>query len=200
MTPAPRGGPRPQPRSASPAPCAPSTSKRGDPRRLWSRLCLLAATPLAAAKVEIKLATAIPANTPFTKLLDDLNKEWQTISGGDVSMVIYPGGVQGDESDVIRKIRIGQLHAAAITVASLSDLDDYFSVFQIPLFFESWDELNYVLDDVTPLLADRLDQKGYQSAHLGPRRLGVLLHQDAGRRASTICASSRSSPGPATTA
>ena len=125
-------------------------------------LALGAAMPAAAAgKVEIKLATAIPANTPFTKLLDDLNKEWQTISGGDVSLVIYPGGVQGDEADVIRKMRIGQLHAAAITVASLSDLDDYFSVFQIPLFFDSWDELNYVLDDVTPLLVDRLDQKGY---------------------------------------
>ena len=117
--------------------------------------------PLSAGKVEIKLATAIPANTPFTKLLDDLNKEWQTISNGDVSLVIYAGGVQGDESDALRKMRIGQIHASAITVASLSDIDDYFSVFQIPLFFDSWEELNYVLDDVTPLLQQRLDQKGY---------------------------------------
>jgi TRAP-type transport system periplasmic protein len=76
-------------------------------------------------------------------------------------MVVYAGGVQGDESDVIRKIRIGQLHAGAITVASLSDIDDYFSVFQIPLFFDSWDELNYVLDDVTPLLKQRLEDKGF---------------------------------------
>ena len=99
-------------------------------------LSIFAGGPLAAAKVEIKLATSIPANTPFTKLLDDLNKEWQTVTGGDVSMVVYAGGVQGDESDVLRKIRIGQLHAGAITVASLSDIDDYFSVFQIPLFFD----------------------------------------------------------------
>ena len=124
-------------------------------------LVVVGPAPLAAAKVEIKLATAIPPNTPYTKLLDDLNKEWQTISGGDVSLVIYAGGVQGDESDVLRKIRIGQLSATACTVASLTDIDDYFSIFQIPLFFDSWDELNYVLDDVTPLLTQRLDEKGF---------------------------------------
>ena len=145
----------------------------GDPKRpsqLRRRIVLLgavlllsalAAPTLAAGKVEIKLATAIPANTPFHKLLVDLGTEWQTLSKGDVTLVIYPGGVQGDEADVLRKMRIGQLHSAAITVASLSDIDDYFSVFQIPLFFDSWDELNYVLDDVTPLLVKRLDEKGY---------------------------------------
>jgi TRAP-type C4-dicarboxylate transport system substrate-binding protein len=119
------------------------------------------AGPARAAKVEIKLATQAPENTPWHKLLVDMNTEWQTLSGGDVSMVIYPGGVSGDESDIIRKIRIGQLHAGALTVAGLSDLDDYFSVFQIPLFFDSWDELNYVLEDLTPLLVQRLDQKGF---------------------------------------
>jgi hypothetical protein len=155
--------------------------------------------PAGAAKVEIKLATSIPANTPFTKLLDDLNKEWQTITGGDVSMVVYAGGVQGDESDALRKISIGQLHAGAITVASLSDIDDYFSVFQIPLFFDSWDELNYVLDDVTPLLAERLEQKGFVLPP-GATSAGSTSSPRRRWRASTTCASSRSSPGPATTA
>ncbi|HVR28587.1 MAG TPA: TRAP transporter substrate-binding protein DctP [Thermoanaerobaculia bacterium] len=122
---------------------------------------LASAAPCAAAKVEIKLATQAPENTPWHKLLVDMNTEWQALSGGDVSLVIYPGGVSGDESDIIRKIRIGQLHAGALTVSALTDLDDYFSVFQIPLFFDSWDELNYVLEDLTPLLVQRLDQKGF---------------------------------------
>src|SRR5262245_31752961 len=78
-------------------------------------VALLVAGPASAGKVEIKLATSIPANTPFHKLLTDLGTEWQTISNGDVTLVTYPGGVAGDESDVIRKIRIGQLHAGAIT-------------------------------------------------------------------------------------
>jgi TRAP-type C4-dicarboxylate transport system substrate-binding protein len=131
------------------------------PLLVLTALITVSAAPAAAAKVEIKLATVSPENTPWHKLLVDMNTEWQAITGGDVSMVIYPGQVMGDESDIIRKIRIGQLHAGAITAASLADIDDYFDVFQIPLFFESWDELNYVLDDVTPLLVERLDQKGF---------------------------------------
>ncbi len=143
------------------APTRPSQRRSAAILAIFVVLGVLAAAPSSAGKVEIKLATAIPPNNAYTKLLDELNKEWQTISNGDVSMVIYAGGVQGDESDVLRKIRIGQLSATACTVASLSDIDDYFSIFQIPLFFESWDELNYVLDDLTPLLTQRLEQKDF---------------------------------------
>ena len=162
------------PRSGTPAGQSSATEAVG--RRLAARrpsailapvcaaavaVAALAPAPATAAKVEIKLATQAPENTPWHKLLVDMNTEWQTLTGGDVSMVIYPGGVSGDESDIIRKMRIGQLQGGALTVAGLSDLDDYFSVFQIPLFFDSWDELNYVLEDLTPLLVERLDQKGF---------------------------------------
>lgn len=127
----------------------------------FALLSILAGGPLQAAKVEIKLATVSPENTPWHKLLVDMNTEWQAVTGGRVSMVIYPGAVQGDESDVIRKIRIGQLHAGAMTSSGLSDIDDYFDIFTIPMFFESWEELNYVLEDLTPLLVERLDQKDF---------------------------------------
>ena len=57
-----------------------------------------------------------------------LGEEWARISGGEVELVLYPGGVQGDESDVIRKMRIGQLHGGGLSVNGLTDLVDFFSV------------------------------------------------------------------------
>lgn len=149
----------------------PSGRPQGQPLASHRSLALLgsllvlaaavSAAPLAAAKVEIKLATQVPEGSPWHKLLVDMNTEFQGLTGGDVSMVIYPGGVSGDESDILRKMRIGQLQGGALTVAGLSDIEEYFSVFQIPLFFDSWDELNYVLADLTPLLAQRLEEKGF---------------------------------------
>lgn len=124
-------------------------------------LLLAATSPLAAAKVEIKLATQAPESSPWHKMLVDMNEEWQEISQGDVSLVIYPGGVSGDESDILRKMRTRQLHAGALTVSALTDVHEWFSVFQIPLFFDSWEELNYVLDDLTPRLVERLEEKGF---------------------------------------
>ena len=119
------------------------------------------AKPAAAAKVAIKLASLAPVNSPWYQHMVSLGEEWEKITGGDVTLVLYPGGQQGDESDVIRKMRIGQLHAGALTVGGLTDLDKNFSVFSIPLFFESWDELNYVLDDLTPTFKDSLDKAGF---------------------------------------
>ncbi len=124
-------------------------------------LLFLFALPVAAAKVELKLATQAPENSPWYVMLQGLDKEFREITGGEVSLVIYPGGVSGDESDIIRKMRIGQLHAGALTVAGLSDLAKDFSVFEIPLFFDSWDEFNFVLEDLTPVLTQSLDEKGF---------------------------------------
>ncbi len=58
-------------------------------------------------------------------------------------------------------MRIGQLHAAALTVGGLTEIDDAFRVFSIPLFFDSYDELYAVLDELTPELSRRLEAKGY---------------------------------------
>ena len=78
-----------------------------------------------------------------------------------MSLRIYPGGVAGDEPDVVRKMRIGQLHAAALTTAGLADIDPAFQMFNIPMFFDSYPELYAVLDKMEPLLKQRLEAKGF---------------------------------------
>jgi TRAP-type C4-dicarboxylate transport system substrate-binding protein len=119
------------------------------------------ALPGGAASVNIKLATQVPENSPWDVHLKNLGKAWDEGTDGRVKLTIYPGGVSGDESDIIRKMRIGQLHAGALTVSGLTDLSSDFSVFEIPLFFDSWDEFNYVLRDLTPQLRDSLDEHGF---------------------------------------
>jgi len=122
---------------------------------------LAAAVPLTAAKVNIKFASQAPENSPWHAMFKELGAGWEEVTDGRVSLTIYPGGVSGDESDIIRKMRIGQLHAAALTSSGLTDIDESFSVFGIPLFFDSWDELNYVLEDIGPGLQDSLEENGY---------------------------------------
>lgn len=117
--------------------------------------------PSHAAKVRIKMASVVPANSPQYQQMVKLGEEWKKISGGEVELVLYPDGQQGDESDVIRKMRIGQLQAGALSVNGLTDLVDSFSVFEIPLFFDSWDEFNYVLDDLTPRFEKELEEAGF---------------------------------------
>jgi TRAP-type C4-dicarboxylate transport system substrate-binding protein len=109
----------------------------------------------------IKLATLVPDGSVWDRALRGAGAEWSQATQGRVSLRIYPGGVAGDEPDVVRKMRIGQVQAAALTVAGLAEIDPAFKVFGIPMFFDSYPELRAVLDVMTPTLKQRLEAKGF---------------------------------------
>jgi TRAP-type C4-dicarboxylate transport system substrate-binding protein len=122
---------------------------------------LAASAAPAAAKEIIKVATLAPQGSIWDTTLREMGAAWSKATAGEVELRVYPGGVAGDESDVVRKMRIGQFQGAALTVTGLAEIEPSFSVFQIPLFFESWDEVNAVLGRVGPDLERRLEEKGY---------------------------------------
>ena len=129
---------------------------------LASLLSLVALSPAAAqAPAVVKLATLVPEGSVWDKALRDMGAEWTSSTQGRVSLRVYPGGVAGDEPDVVRKMRIGQLQAAAITTAGLASIDPSFNVFNVPMFFTSYPELFATLDKLEPVLKQRLDAKGF---------------------------------------
>jgi TRAP-type transport system periplasmic protein len=122
---------------------------------------LLAGSGDAAAQSVIKLTTLVPDGSIWHRILLEQATEVRRSAGGTVEIRIYPGGVAGDDPDLVRKMRIGQFHAAALSVQGLTEIDEAFRVFQIPSFFESPEESFHVLDDLTPVLRQRLDEKGF---------------------------------------
>lgn len=121
-------------------------------------LAVLVAAPASAAT--IKLGTLAPKGSPWHKALQDLAAEWAKLSGGKVKVRIYPGGIAGDEPDMIRKMRIGQLHAAALTGAGLSRISQDIQALQMPMMFRSNAELDYVRDKLRPKLEGALTANG----------------------------------------
>ncbi len=97
---------------------------------------------ILAAPGEIKLATLVPANTSWHKALLDMGNTWNKDTAGRVTLTVYPGGIQGDESTVIKKMRPGidTLQASFLTAAGLAELDESFNVFAMPFFFETDEE------------------------------------------------------------
>jgi TRAP-type C4-dicarboxylate transport system substrate-binding protein len=124
-------------------------------------LVALAPAPSRAQANVVKLATLVPEGSVWDKDLRQMGADWSTATQGRVTLRVYPGGVAGDEPDVVRKMRIGQLQAAAITTAGLADIDPAFNVFNIPMFFSSYPELYATLDKLEPVLKQRLEAKGF---------------------------------------
>src|SRR5580765_3489356 len=121
-------------------------------------LASIAAAPalILAAPGEIKLATLVPANTSWHKALLDMGNTWNKETSGRVTLTVYPGGTQGDESTTIKKMRSDVLQASFLTAAGLAELDDAFNVFAMPFFFESDEEEIAVETKLTPLLEQKL--------------------------------------------
>lgn len=143
---------------------------------LWHRfltgLLVLAAIGLPvrasqAQTVPIKLATVVPDGSIWDKQLKQMAADWKQATRDRVTVTVFNGGSQGDETSVLRKMRLDALQAAALTVVGLAQIDAAFNVFNVPFFFDSYDELNAVVESLTPTLRQRAEAKGYVLLHWG---------------------------------
>ncbi len=125
-------------------------------------LLLIATAGNAASKTTvIKLATLAPEGSAWTEIFNNLNTELKEKTNNGVRLKIYPGGVLGDEKDMIRKMYVGQIHGAVLTSAGLSTIFTEMDVFQIPFLFKTYDEVDYVLDKMDRFFKKGFEDKGY---------------------------------------
>ncbi|MCI0339879.1 MAG: TRAP transporter substrate-binding protein DctP [Planctomycetales bacterium] len=125
------------------------------------------AAPPPAGDLTIKLGTLAPERSPWADIIRDMAEEWKGATGGTVKFRIYPGGVAGDESDMVRKMRVGQLHAAALTTVGLAQIAPEMKAIQMPRVIQTYEELDNVVAKVAPKLEAILDEKGYRVLNWG---------------------------------
>jgi TRAP-type C4-dicarboxylate transport system substrate-binding protein len=69
--------------------------------------------------------------------------------------------VQGDEKDVLRKIRNGQLHGGGFTGYGLGAVAPEYRVIELPFMFRNIEEIDYVRKELDPFIHDTFKQKGF---------------------------------------
>jgi len=115
----------------------------------------------AEKSLVIKLATLAPEGSSWIKTFNVLNKEVMNRTENKVQFKIYPGGVLGDEMDMLRKLKIGQLQGVAFTSAGLSTLYKEMDVLQIPFLFQTYEEVDTVLKKMDSSFRKGLEDNGY---------------------------------------
>ena len=111
--------------------------------------------------VIIKLATLAPEGSPWIQVLKAAADEAQQKTGNAVQFKIYPGGVMGDERDMVRKMHIGQLQAAMLSSASLASMFPEIDVLQTPFLFDSYPETDFVVGKMEDGFKSGLEKNGY---------------------------------------
>jgi TRAP-type transport system periplasmic protein len=135
-------------------------------RKMALAVALAAAAPLASAQeVTVKLGTLAPQGSTWHNLLKDMGEKWAEASGGKVKLRIYAGGTQGNEGDMVRKMAVGQLQAAAITNVGMHDIVKDPQALSAPGIIDSEAEFDAVFPKVEPELDKLLETKGYVALH-----------------------------------
>ena len=120
-----------------------------------------ALTAQAAGEIVLKVATLAPQGSQWYKILQEMGAEWQKVSDGLIVSRLYPGGVAGDDRDLVRKMRLGTLDAGLLTVNGLSAIDRAVLGLEIPLAYSDYRQLDCVLEKMYPQLERRMEAQGF---------------------------------------
>jgi TRAP-type C4-dicarboxylate transport system substrate-binding protein len=107
------------------------------------------------------MGTLAPDGSSWMKTFNALNLEVKKKTENKVQFRIYPGGVLGDELDMLRKMRIRQIQGAALTSGGLSALFREIDVLQIPFLFQKYEEVDAVLTKMDSFLRKGFEDNGY---------------------------------------
>ncbi len=119
---------------------------------------VLSAAAVSAQRSNLRLGTILPANSIWDRSLKDMAAAWQEGTDGRVRVQVR--GTTGDESTIIRRMRMNQPQVAALTLPGLAAVDEAFGVFGIPFFFASDAEAEHVVEALTPRLREVLAERG----------------------------------------
>ena len=142
-------------------------------------LCLLTSLSQAdvAGAATYKIATISPDGLSSMKKLRAGVKRIEAETDGRVKFKIYPGGVQGDDQTVLRKMRIGQLHGGAVAAGSLTRFYPDLQIYNLPLQFQSYEEVDHIRREMDQMISDGLAAAGIVSLAFSETGFAYLLSQ-----------------------
>ena len=109
----------------------------------------------------LKIATIAPEGSSWMNDMRAGSQAIEKTTQGRVKFKFYGGGIQGNDKQVQRKMRTGQLHGGAFTSGGLNMFQKDADLFSIPLMFNSINEARFVRGKLEAELRKRLEEAGY---------------------------------------
>jgi hypothetical protein len=107
------------------------------------------------------MATLVPDGSSWYQILKETGERWKQASGGRVTVRLFPGGVAGDDPDVVRKMRLGTLNAGRADLGRRRRDRQSVYAMGIPLMYDSYEEVDWVHEKMRPKLEASLEAKGF---------------------------------------
>lgn len=142
-----------------------SVQTRSLSRRLACALLCVAALAVPAAHAadkQLRIGTLVPKNSLYHRQLMEIGETWRTAQGGSAKYLVFTDGSQGGEAEMARRMRIGQLQGALLSVVGLREIEPSIAALQVmPLLFRNWEEVDYVREKMRPAMEKKFLDKGF---------------------------------------
>ena len=131
-------------------------------KKVFILLVIFSVLPISTAYARtFKIATLSPDGTFWMKQMRVGAEEIKKQTEGRVKFKFYPGGVMGNDLNVLRKIRIGQLHGGAVTLGTVSLSTSDASIYGLPFLFSNLDEAEKIRKTTDSILSKKIESDGF---------------------------------------
>jgi len=134
-------------------------------------------TSVNAEGTTIRLATLAPRGSSWDRVFRAWDNTLKKKTNNAVKFRFYQGGVAGDERDVIRKMKVGQMDAGGLTSIGLGQISRPVSILQMPGIFDSYEELNRVRNAMHDEFSEMFEREGYKLLGWGDAGFGRIFSQ-----------------------
>ena len=129
----------------------------------------------SAGKTVLRVATLAPKGSSWMRVFGAWNNTLKERTQGKLGFHFYPGGAAGDERDVVRKMRAGQIDAAAVTTVGLGQIVRSVLVLQAPGVCHSYRRIDAVRRKLAAEFDREFDRAGYKLLGWGDAGQGRLF-------------------------
>jgi TRAP-type C4-dicarboxylate transport system substrate-binding protein len=147
-------------------------------RFILAAVAMLLLNPSIADARTFKIASISPDGTFWMQEMRAAAERIEKESQGRVKFKFYPGGVMGNDENVLRKIRIGQLQGGAVTAGSLVAIEPDISIYELPYLFSSLEQVDYVRSKMDADLLGKLENKGFVSFGLAEGGFSFMMSDE----------------------
>ena len=125
-------------------------------------LALMGANGGHAADKQLRIGTLVPKNSLYHRELQAVGEAWRGAQGGAAKYLVFTDGSQGGEAELARRMRIGQLQGALLSVVGLHEIEPSIGALQsLPLLFRYWEEVDFVREKMRPAMEKKFLDKGF---------------------------------------
>jgi TRAP-type C4-dicarboxylate transport system substrate-binding protein len=136
-------------------------SRRSKPGFVAALLGLVICASSPAQEQVVKFASIAPEGSTWGKVMREYDAAVRKESGGRLGFKMYLGGSQGEDMDVIRKMRLGQLHSAGLTGVGLGEIASRARIMDSPFLFESYAEVDHIYETFDKEFSKAFEDRGY---------------------------------------